>query len=84
MDLTRINREYGRDLALVGNIDVQVLCGDDLAAVRREIDRCIAAGAPGGGYMIATCNSIFNGMKAQAVAEMFRYEAEVGLYSQGR
>ena len=84
MDLTRIKREYGRDLALVGNIDVQVLCGDNLAAVRREIDRCIAAGAPGGGYMIATCNSVFNGMKAQAVAELFRYEAEVGLYSQDR
>jgi uroporphyrinogen decarboxylase len=81
MDLARIKREYGRDLALVGNIDVQVLCGDDLAAVRREVDRCIAEGAPGGGYMLATCNSIFNGMSARAVAEMFRYAAEVGVYS---
>jgi uroporphyrinogen decarboxylase len=80
MDLARIKREYGRDLALVGNIDVQVLCDGDLAAVRREVDRCIAEGAPGGGYMLATCNSIFKDMNAQAVAELFRYEAEVGSY----
>jgi uroporphyrinogen decarboxylase len=81
MDLARIKREFGRDLVLVGNIDVRVLCGPDLEAVRREVDRCIAQGGPGGGYMIASCNSIFAGMNPSAVAEMFRYEGEVGFYA---
>ena len=80
MDLARIKREFGRDLVLVGNIDVRVLCDGDLDAVRREVDRCIAQGGPGGGYMIASCNSIFAGMNPSAVAEMFRYEGEVGFY----
>jgi uroporphyrinogen decarboxylase len=80
MDLARIKREYGRDLALVGNVDVRVLFGADLGAVRREVERCIEQGAPGGGYMIASCNSICAGMDPAAVAEMFRYEGEVGLY----
>lgn len=80
MDLARLKHEYGRDLVLIGNVDVRVLFGTDLAAVRSEVDRCLAQGAPGGGYMIATCNSIFDGMDATAVAELFRYEAEVGFY----
>ncbi len=75
MDLARIKREYGRDLALVGNVDIRVLFGGDLQAVRNEVNRCLAAGA-GGGYMIATCNSICAGMNPAAVAELFRYEAE--------
>jgi uroporphyrinogen decarboxylase len=80
MDLARMKQEFGRDLVLIGNVDVCVLCGSDLEAVRREVDRCIEQGAPGGGYMIASCNSIFEGMNPAAVAEMFRYEGEVGWY----
>jgi uroporphyrinogen decarboxylase len=80
MDLARMKRIFGRDLVLVGNVDVRVLFGNDLEAVRKEVDRCIQQGAPGGGYMIASCNSIFEGMNPASVAEMFRYEKEVGLY----
>jgi len=80
MDLAKIKREYGQTLVLVGNVDVRVLFGSDLAAVRGEVDRCIAQGAPGGGYMIASCNSICEGMNPVTVAEMYRYAGEVGLY----
>jgi len=80
MDLAGTKQEFGQDLVLIGNVDVRVLCGSDLDAVRGQVDRCIAQGAPGGGYMIASCNSIFEGMNPVAVAEMFRYESEVGFY----
>ena len=80
MSLVKTKQEYGKDLALIGNVDVRVLCDSDLAAVRDEVDRCIEQGAPGGGYMIASCNSIFEGMNPAAVAEMFRHEREVGNY----
>jgi uroporphyrinogen decarboxylase len=80
MDLGRIKGEYGDDLVLIGNVDVGVLFEPDLDAVRAEVDRCLGQGAPGGGYMIATCNSIFEGMDPVAVAELFRYEGEVGFY----
>ncbi len=81
LDLAKVKEEYGRDLILVGNVDVRVLAGDDLPAVRSEVDRCIREGAPGGGYMLSTCNSIFNGLNPNAVMEMFRYESEVGFYT---
>lgn len=77
MDLGAIQREYGRDLVLIGNVDVSVLVRDDLDAVRREVDRCLRQGAPGGGYMLASCNSIFTGMHLPSVREMFRYAAAV-------
>lgn len=80
MDLARMKSEYGKDLVLIGNVDVRVLFGSDLGEVRREVDRCIAGGASNGGYMIASCNSICEGMNPDAVAEMFRYQGEVGFY----
>ena len=75
IDLAEVKREYGRDLALVGNLDITVLAGDDPDAVRREVDRCMAQGAPGGSYMFASCNSIFAGLNERLVQEMFRYTA---------
>ncbi len=78
IDLGRVKHAYGDRLALAGNVDVRVLCDSDLAAVRAEVDRCLAQGGPGGGYLLATCNSIFTGMNPAAVAELFRYEAEAG------
>ena len=79
VDLNRVRRDHP-DLVLVGNVDVGVLSGDDLAAVRTEVGRCIAQGMPGTGYMIATCNSVFRGMCYESVVEMFRSEAEMGAY----
>jgi len=75
IDLAEIKREYGRDLVLVGNLDITVLAGDDLEAVRREVRRCMEQGTPGGGYLFSSCNSIFNGLNPNAVQEMFRCAA---------
>ena len=76
VDLAEVKREYGRDLALVGNLDISLLAGDDADALRCEVDRCMAQGAPGGGYMFASCNSIFAGLNGRMVREMFRYAGE--------
>jgi uroporphyrinogen decarboxylase len=78
MDLSAVKRDFGDDLVLVGNIDVGALCNSDIDAVRREVDRCMEQGAPGGGYMMATSNSVFTGMNLVAVTEMFRYQSEIG------
>ncbi|MCZ7540531.1 MAG: hypothetical protein M5U29_11585, partial [Anaerolineae bacterium] len=67
VDLAVAKREFGRDLALVGNLDVRALYEDDLSAVRREVDRCLADSASGDGYLFASCNSIFSGLNARAV-----------------
>jgi uroporphyrinogen decarboxylase len=80
MDLGKVKQEFGRDLVLIGNVDVTVLCNSNLDAVREEVTRCIQQGAAGGGYMIASCNSIFKGMNPASVVELFRYAGEIGSY----
>ena len=80
IDLGKVKREFGRDLVLVGNVDVTILCNSDLDAVREEVARCIQQAAAGGGYMIASCNSIFEGMNPASVVEMFRHAGEIGSY----
>ena len=81
IDLGKVKREFGGDLVLIGNVDVTVLCNSDLDAVREEVTRCIEQGANGGGYMIASCNSIFKGMNPASVVEVFCYAREIGLYN---
>lgn len=80
VELHTVKAEFGHELVLIGNVDSRVLCGTDLHDVHKEVDRCVSQGAPGGGYMIASCNSIFDGMNLEAVAEMFKYQSEVGFY----
>ncbi len=76
IDLQKVKQDFGQALVLVGNLDVNVLLASDPEAVRREVDRCLAQGSPGGGYMFSTCNSIFGGMQTESVAELFRYANE--------
>jgi uroporphyrinogen decarboxylase len=80
MDLGEVKREFGEDLVLIGNVEVAVLFSSDLEAVREEVRRCIQQAASGGGYMLSSCSSIFEGMNVAAVAEMFRYAGEIELY----
>ena len=80
IDLGEVKRRFGEDLVLVGNVDVNILCNADLNAVRGEVKRCIEQGAPGGGYMISSCNSLFRGMNPASILEMYRYAGEIGLY----
>lgn len=77
MDLAGLKREFGRDLTLVGNVDVRLLGRPDPEPVRADVRRCLEQGAPGGRFMISSCNSIFDGLDPIAVAGMFRAEAEL-------
>jgi len=79
-DLGKTKKEFGQDLILVGNADVHVLFSHDLEAVRKEVRRCLGQGAPGGGYMFSSSNSLFKGMNKASIIEMFRYAREIGSY----
>jgi len=80
IDLGKVKRAFGKNLILLGNVDVAVLCGSDLNAVRAEVTRCVEQGAPGGGYMLSSCNSIFKGMNPASVVQMYEYAGKIGLY----
>ncbi len=80
-DLGRIKDKYGDKLVLLGNVDcVNVLTTTDLDLVRKDVDRCMVQAKAGGGYMLASSNSLHASCTPEAVEEMYRYGAEVGVY----
>ena len=80
-DLGRIKERYGRRMLLLGNVDcVQVLTGTDLEAVRAEVDRCLDQAAAGGGYLLASSNSLHAACTEEAVREMYHYAQRAGVY----
>jgi uroporphyrinogen decarboxylase len=74
--LAEVKAAYGARLALLGNADVRLLCGQDLEAVRAEVRRCLAQGGLSG-YLFSSCNSIFPGMNPEAVRAFFRCQEEM-------
>jgi uroporphyrinogen decarboxylase len=58
MDIRQLKRDYGSRMALIGNVDVDLLSRgtpDMVAARTKELLRDIA---PGGGYLLGSSNSI--------------------------
>ena len=70
VELARVKREFGAQLALFGNVAPEVLFGEDRAALRGEVRRAVRQGAAGPGYAFATCNSVHGGMNPALVREM--------------
>lgn len=80
-DLARIKKNHGDHMILLGNVDcVNVLTTVDLDLVRQDVDRCMAGAKAGGGYMLATSNSLHVACTVEAVREMYSYGAVAGKY----
>jgi uroporphyrinogen decarboxylase len=80
-DLGRIKKKYGEKMVLMGNVDcVNVLTTKDLDLVRADVDRCMREAKAGGGFMLASSNSLHSATTLEAVVEMYRYAKEVGKY----
>jgi len=85
VDLSAVKQRFGAGLALLGNVDVRLLCADDADAVRADVARSLAAGAthnaapdsaaPDSGFLLSTCNSIFTGMNPAMVRAFFAAQA---------
>ncbi|GAG59519.1 unnamed protein product, partial [marine sediment metagenome] len=57
-----------------------ILCQDNLNLVRKEVERAILQGAPGGGFLFSSSNSLYSGHNLEAIWEMYRYAGEIGKY----
>jgi uroporphyrinogen decarboxylase len=81
MDIGEVKRRYGDRLALVGNID----CTELLPHARPEdvvdaVKETIAKAAPGGGYILASSNSIHPGVKPDNYRTMVEAARRWGAY----
>ncbi|MFW9856293.1 MAG: uroporphyrinogen decarboxylase family protein [Candidatus Thorarchaeota archaeon] len=81
VDLKVVKQRFGDKLVLCGNVDTTgVLCGSDPSHIHREVERCIRDGAPGGGYLFSSSNSLFEGHDYDAIIETYKHARAVGLY----
>jgi len=58
MDLLDLKREYGKDLAFMGGIDVRAMAHADPTAIEEEIRTKIPAAKRGGGYIYHSDHSV--------------------------
>jgi len=73
--LDEIKARYGGQLALLGNVDINLFFQPDLEMIRADVLRSYDQGGSGG-YLLSSCNSIYPGMHPAAVREFFQCQAE--------
>ncbi len=72
---------YGDRICLKGNIDCTgALCDGSTAEVAEQVRLCIEAGAPGGGLIVSSSNTIHRGVKPDNYRAMLDAIREYGRY----
>jgi uroporphyrinogen decarboxylase len=73
MDIATVKREYGDRLCLFGNIDLDwVMTQASPEEVARVTRSTIDIAAPGGGYVLATCNTLIDAIPEANALAMYR------------
>jgi len=79
--LADAKKRVGARMFIKGNIDpVHVLLSGSVESVEREVRRCIAAGKPGGGYILSTACSIAPHTPRENVQVLVPLAEELGRY----
>jgi len=64
MDLSKVKRRYGDVVCLLGNVDCGYILSDaPLDEVDATVRACIRDGAPGGGYILTSSNSLHSSVR---------------------
>ncbi|MFC1526244.1 uroporphyrinogen decarboxylase family protein [Candidatus Latescibacterota bacterium] len=81
MDIGKVKAYCGDRVCLMGNIDCgQLLSHGSEDEVREAVRECIAAAAPGGGFILSSSNSIHSSVRPENYLAMVRAGQELGAY----
>lgn len=79
--MAAMKARYGHRICLKGNIDCTgQLCTGSPDDVREEVRQCLQAGAPGGGFILSSSNTIHRGVKPENFRAMVAAAREYGQY----
>jgi uroporphyrinogen decarboxylase len=82
MDLAELKREFGKDIAFHGSVDIQgALPHGSPDDVRAEVKTKMAAGKPGGGFIISTAHNIQPDTPTENIVALFDACREFGDYA---
>ncbi|MBT3274492.1 MAG: hypothetical protein HN368_15150, partial [Spirochaetales bacterium] len=81
MDIQHIKKNYGDQLCLMGNIDLDyVMTRGTPAEVEDTVKKTLDAAAPGGGFILSTCNTLVNSIPPENALVMYRTADAYGVY----
>lgn len=81
MDMAEVKRRYGNRLCLLGNVDCgYILSEAPFDEVIATVKACIRDGAPGGGYIMTSSNSLHSSVRPKNYATMVKACHEYGTY----
>ena len=81
MDIAQVKKDFGDVLCLMGNIDLDyVMTFASPQEVEETVKRTMEIAAPGGGYILSTCNSLVNAIPDENALAMYRAGEKYGAY----
>ena len=81
MDVAEVKQKYGDRVCIMGNIDcAELLCNGTEEQVIAAVKKCIQDGAPNGGLIISSSNSIHAGVNPKNYAAMIKATHDFGSY----
>jgi uroporphyrinogen-III decarboxylase len=84
MDIAEVKKRYGRRVCLMGNIDLHyTLTQGTPEETEKEVRRRIEDAGPGGGYILASANSLTAYCKPENILAMHQALLKYGNYSEG-
>ena len=80
MDIRAIKRQHGARLCLIGNVDLNILSRGTPADVEEEVRRLVLDVGPGGGYIVASGNSLASYVRPENALAMGEATRKYGCY----
>ncbi len=81
MDIARIKRDYGSALCLMGNIDLDyILTSAPVKDVEETVKRTIDVAAPGGGFILSSCNVLIGCIPPENALAMYQTAHQYGIH----
>lgn len=80
MSLSEVKRLYGDRVALCGNVNCAILQSGTADDARRDAERALREGMPGGGFFFTTSNCVFRGMPLENYLAMLEVRRKLGRY----
>jgi hypothetical protein len=77
-DLDWVLRRYGKDHAVIGNIDTRVLTVGSLEDIRKEVGRCARLGVDYPGYFFKSSGDLPHNIPLQNLEHYFHLKQELG------
>lgn len=82
MDIAKVKKQYGDTLCLMGNIDLDyILSFGTPQEVIDNVKKTIDIAAPGGGFILSSCNILVDVIPPQNAMAMYKTAQEYGVYN---